>query len=447
LTSQLATPLHIVESYFDIKLERSALKRFNSVSEDTWIDFAQQYLKTMEAHFVDQFLTAPNKDGASLRLYFEPRMTHDWDAAVRHLHSPTPLLGLSPDPGMTEITRDDVSQMLTPLKKHLLIADSVYVRDSFHYCFDIVAETVDETRWREDPNAVRLVHESIRKLKQWLPILVELRGLIESRALVFMPYYVTPSFPFSGDSPALKSALQKVKLRPRPATESDPPAPVHINFKDFDKEPVLSPRKGQDAARQPGGDYFDHQTEVLGAWLNSRLLGLDPVFPNRTMFDWAADLYFDEGLGPTALTSDLISIDILPFGRAEGVGLDDLVKIRKDHDVFNNIREAVVACKEFLEKDIGAGSTRDGVSKSCRAFLDEQLDQCERKKLLRFIEDKPVAGVAFSIAIGAALLPVAPVAPALAVIGGAVLTPKLGLLAERRLDPKRRAIGQLQALL
>jgi hypothetical protein len=378
LTSQLATPLHIVESYFNIQLERSALKRFDSVSEDMWIDFAQHYLKMMETHFVDQFLAAPNKGEASLRLYFEPRMRHDWDAAVRHLYSPTPLLGLSPDPGMTELTRDDVSQMLTPLKKHLLIADSVYVRDSFHYCFDFVAETVDETRWREDPNAVSLVHDSIRKLKQWLPILVELRGLIESRALVFMPYYVTPSFPFSGDSPALKSAVQKVKFQPRPATKSAPPAPVHINFKDWDKQPVLSLPKGQDAAREPGDRYFN-ETEVLGAWLNSRLLGLDPVFPNRTMFDWAADLYFDDGLGPAALTSDLISMDILPFGRAEGVGLNDLVKIRKDDDVFKNVREAVIACKEFLEKDIGAGSTRDGVSKSCRAFLDDQLDHCERK--------------------------------------------------------------------
>ena len=411
-----------------------------------WIDFAQYYLKTMEAHFVDQFLAPPSNGEGSLRLYFEPRMTHDWDAAVRHLHSPTPLLGLSPDPGMTEATRDDVSQMLTPLKKHLLIADSVYVRDSFHSCFDIVAEAVDETRWREDPNAVRLVHESIRKLKQWLPILAELRSLIKSRALVFMPYYVTPSFPFSGDAPALESALQKVKLRPKPATESDAPAPVQINFKDFFEDPGPTRSAGQGASRQPNLNYFN-ETEVLGAWLNSRLLGLDPVFPNRTMFDWAADLYFDEGLGPTALTSDLISMDILPFGRTEGVGLDDLVKIRKNDDVFKNVRDAVLACKEFLEKDIGADSTRDGVSKSCRAFLDEQLNHCERKNLLRFIEDKPVAGVAFSVAIGAALLPVAPVAPALAVIAGAVLTPKLGLLAERRLDPRRRAIGQLQALL
>jgi hypothetical protein len=136
--SQIASPLHIVESYFDVQLERSALKRFNDVSEDTWIDFAQQYLKTMEAHFVDQFLV--NKSDASLGLYFEPGMAHDWDTAVRHLHSPTPLLGLSPDPGTTEITRDVVSQMLTPLKKHLLIADSVYVRDNFYYCFDLLRD-------------------------------------------------------------------------------------------------------------------------------------------------------------------------------------------------------------------------------------------------------------------------------------------------------------------
>jgi hypothetical protein len=259
-----------------------------------------------------------------------------------------------------------------------------------------------------------------------------------------LTYYVTPSFPYSGDAPELKSALRKIKLRPGSALKPSAPPPVAFNFKDFDKEPVLS-RKDQDAAHQP--IHRLNETEVLGAWLNSRLLGLDPVFPNRTMFDWASDLYFDEGPGPAALTSDLISMDILPFGRAEGIRLDELVKIRKNDDVFNNVREAVLACKEFLEQNIGAGSTREGVSISCREFLSEQLDQCERKKLLRFIEDKPVAGVAFSIAVGAALLPVAPVAPALALLTGALVTPKLGLLAERRLDPKRRAIGQLQALL
>jgi hypothetical protein len=416
VTPARATPLHIVESYFDIELDRSALRSFDRVSDETWIDFAKEYVAAMDAEFSAQFLAGLDGDDAPLCLYFEPRMAHTWDAAVRLLGAPTPLLGLSPDPGCSgDVSREDVSRMLSPLKKHLLIADSVYVRDSFYYCFDAVADSLDRTRWRQDPNAVALVGESVRKLKGWLPILVELRDLIESKAIVFMPYYLTPSFPYAGDSPALNASMRKLKMRAR-----------------------LEP-----SPTDQGRDFFD-ESEVVGAWLNSRLLGLDPVFPHRAMFDWAADLYLDEDPSPSELTSDLISLDILPFGRAEGVGLDDLMALRKNEAVFDDVRRAVVACKTYLESELGPGSSRRGVSDACGAFLAERLDACERRSILRFIDDKPAAGIGFSVAIGAALLPVA---PAISLIASALLTPQLALLARRRRDPKRRAIGHLQALL
>lgn len=435
-TPRLATPLHIVESYFDVQLERSALRRFDRVSDETWIAFAKHYLREMDAHFPAQFLSAPDDDQAQLRLFFEPRMAHAWDAAVRRLHAPTPLLGLSSDPGRaSDIGRDDVSRMLTPLKKHLLVASSVYVRDSFYYCFDWVADSADETRWRQDPNTLNLVQESIRKLKAWLPILIELRALIESRALVFMPYYMTPSFPYGGDAPALKAAMQRISIRPGTGAGAPRPATPRIDFGAWrDPPPVVS---------QPSREYFS-ETEVLGAWLNSKLLGLDPVLPNRAMFDWAADLYLDEDGGAVDLTSDLISMDILPFGRAEGISLEKLLELRNNEQVFEEVRSAVVSCKQFIEDELGPGSSRAGVSTASREFLRERLAQTERRSLLRFVDDNPVAGVAVSVAIGAALVPVAPL---ISVLGGALLTPQLWLLAQRRRDPRRRAIGHLQALL
>jgi hypothetical protein len=251
-----------------------------------------------------------------------------------------------------------------------------------------------------------------------------------------MPYYLTPSFPFAGDSPALRDAMGRIRVHPR-AAEAPPPDLGQVDFEHFFEAPKLEER--------PRGDQtpWVNTDEVLSAWLNARLLGLDPVFPNRAMFDWAADLYFDED-GGRDLTSDLISMDILPFGRTQELGLDQLISLRKNEEVFAQVREAVASCKEFLEKDIGTGSSQEGISKAAKAFLDERLDNFERGSVLRFIEDKPVAGIAVSIAVGVALMPVA---PAISVVAGAVLTPQLALLARRRLDPKRRAIGRLQALL
>lgn len=449
MTTQAVTPLHIFESYFDIELDRSALKRFNGTSDEEWIDFAEHYLATMEADFTSQFLSAPEGGEPLLRLYFEPAMAHAWDASVSRLYTPTPLLGVKPDPGgASEITRDDVSRMLTPLKKHLLVADSVYLRDNFYYCFDWVAERARKGRWREDPNLVSLVSESIRKLKAWLPILIELRELIETRALVFMPYYVTPSFPYLGDaylgdahrlkaSPAARESLQKLRRRPR-ANPNPPAPPPRLDFKralEF-TPPIPTDR-----------EYRFSELDVLGAWLNSRLLGLDPVFPNRRMFDYAADLYFEEGPGPGELTSDLISIDILPFGGPNGIDLDKLLKLRKNEDVFAEVRRTVVDCKGYLAKEIGQGSSPKGVSDACKTFMRDRLDDYERKSVVKFIDDHPVAGIAFSAALGAALIPVAPLWPVIPVIAGAVLTPQVALLARRRFDPRRRAIGHLQALL
>jgi hypothetical protein len=406
-----ATPLHIFESYFDVELDRSALKHFNDVPYERWVDFAKHYLAFMEDQFAAQFFDTTADDEDQLRLYFEPRMAHDWAAAVEQLYAPTPLLGVRPDPGRDEITREDVSRLLNPLKKHLLLADSIYIRDSFYYCFDMVADSVDREQWPDDPNAKRLVEESVQRLKRWLPILIELRQLIESRAIVFTPYYLTPSFPFEANAPALQAALRQVRARPGRS---------------------INPRV--------------NENEVIGAWLNGQLLGLNPVFPNRAMFDMATDLYFSGDESPNELTVDLMSIDILPFGRDKDLGLKELLSLRKNEHTFQEVRGAVMACREFLEAEVGSAATPAGLSASCRDVLRERLADCERRSVLRFVADHPIAGVGIgvSVAVGATLLPLAPVMGAAA---AALASPELALRARRKLDPKRRAIGRLQALL
>lgn len=438
---QLTTPISTIERYFDLRLDRAALKRFDETSDAQWIDFAKHYLAVMETDFPAQFLHQPEAANPSLRLYFEPRISHAWDAAVAALHQPTPLLGLSPHPpsGST-ITRDDVSTMLTPLKKHLLLADSVYLRDSFYYCFDAVADSVDRTRWRHEPNLVNLVHSSIQSIKQWLPILIELRDLIESKALVFMPYYLTPSFPYAGDAPKLKPYFQKLKVRSRSNSVAthDPSHGIDLNLL---ADPAYS--KGIYGSATRDRDYFS-ETEVVGAWLNARILHLDPVFPNRTMFDWAANLYFDDGPEAQDLTSDLISLDILPFGGAEGITIDDLLSMRKNEEVFSQVQRVVASCKDYIEINLGPTSTRDGVSAACKTFLHDELEKYERRSVLKFIDENLMGGIGFSMVVGVALLVAQ---PAVGVIAGALLTPAVFRVIQRRLDPKRRAIGRLQALL
>ncbi len=434
MKSNPATPLDIVESYFGIQLDRSAVKKLDRTSDDEWIDFAKHYLAVMDDNFAAQFLSVPENGESPLRLFFEPRLDHQWEAEVGRLYGRTPLLGLRSDPGSTlDITRNDVSRMLAPLKKHLLVADSVYVRDNFYYCFDHVADSTSRKRWRDDPNVRSHVLESIRKLKAWLPILIELRSLIDSRALVFMPYYMTPSFPYLADSPQLQAALAKVRSRPRPAEE--PPTVTLLG-----RTVKLS---------VPRVDVRVDQRAILGAWLNARLLGLDPVFPNRLMFDWAADLYFDEGPGPGDLVSDLISMDILPFGEAEGIHLNDLLKLRKNEEVFDEVRQAVAACKRHLENGTLPTASKEVYAGHCRSFMRERLSHYERKSVLRFVDNNIAAGIAFTAAMGVLLtMPVAPLAvPAIPVLVSTLLVPKVALQASRWFDPKRRAIGYLQALL
>jgi hypothetical protein len=442
------TPIGIIESYFDRPLERSALKTyFAQVTEDEWIDFAKQYLALMRADFAGQFLRPREHADRTLRLYFEPRLSQDWDSAVVKRYARTPLLGSSaspPDEGT--VTRASVSKLLDPLKKHLLLADSVYLRDSFYYCFDAVADSVNRSRWRSDPNSANLVRDSIRRIKGWLPMLIELRELIETNALVFMPYYLTPSFPYGSNAPAIGDHLKRLRMRRDPDAKGRPPAP------NFDFALLTAQLRGE----VPWPEWNEDRTterfseeDTLTAWLNARILDLDPVFPSAAMSGWASNLYFDEGPTSLDVTSDLISVSVLPFGGTEGIGLDDLLSMRKNERVFAEIQHIVAGCKAYLEANINITATRETTTALCKTYLQDKLAEHEQKSVLRvlkYADEKPAAGIVVSLAVGAALTVAAGPAAA-GVIAGALLTPQVARAVQRKVDPTQRAFGHLQALL
>jgi hypothetical protein len=87
---------------------------------------------------------------------------------------------------------------------------------------------------------------------------------------------------------------------------------------------------------------------------------------------------------------------------------------------------------------------RSGATKQ---FLHDELADLERHSVLRFIDERPVAGIVFSLAFSAALLPLGGLPAAIPLIAGAVMNPQVGLIATRRFNKKARAITHLQALL
>jgi hypothetical protein len=429
------TPISLIESYFDRDLKRSSLRFFNKVKDDTWIDFAKNYLAQMEKEFALRFLKSSNETDKQVRLYFEPLFANHWDRAVKQFYHPTPLLGVSPLPPETAPNEQEVSHLLDPLKKHLLLAHSVFIRDNFYYCFDYVADSVDRSKWRSDPNTQNLVERSILSIKRWLPILIELRDFIEAGILVFMPYYITPSFPYGGASPKLRKAYERLRLRPH----ANQPAPETVGFDlgQWSDPPKINPN--QPSAVPASSD------DVTAAWLNGRLLGLDVVFPDRATFELGSRLYLDDDSAPPDVTTDLISIEGLPFGNKAGLALRELWKIRRDEEIFDEIRSTVADCKLHLESNLGPGSTKLAANEMCHTYLDDRLKSMPGEPTLRFLEG-PVPSVLTSIVVGISVAAVT-ANPVIGVIASAALNPGFVRILQNRTSQKRRAIGQLQALL
>lgn len=187
------------------------------------------------------------------------------------------------------------------------MADSVFIRDNFCFGFDSVADSVSRNRWREDPNVVNLVELSVERIRAFLSILAELKDFIVSGALVFMPYFVTPTLPYRNVPAKLQRHIDRLRV-------ADPSGRIwghSIPVGDFDK--------------------------VLVPWLNARLHELDPVYLSDEMARIGSTLRFDSDPAQPPPATDLLSVNILPFGGADQNDLDTLWKMRRNESVFSHI--------------------------------------------------------------------------------------------------------------
>lgn len=407
------TPISIIEKFFEFELTTKSLKKFDEVSSDKWLDFAKTYLRQMEGDFSGDFIE-PNPSKKEVRLYFEPELRHRWEAVTAAKYERTPLLGVNLDPGPQEAnTPEQVSRYLEPLKSHLLLADSLYLSDQFYRTFESLADAVPRYGW-PDSGWAGYVAASVERIKGWLPILIHLRHFIESGALVFMPYYLTPAFPTELSSWDAKAPTQfqeaRSNLRLRADPSADPaPEPPEIDFEHFFEPPKIP----------PGGYPPDYQRlrtdEAMTAWMNGRLLGLDPVLPNKASTAWASRLYFADAPDLEDGGADLMSIEILLSDKE--LSIDKLWRIREDKDVFQEIKATVSECKKYVDTELGAGASRKAISKDCYNLVRDKLEKQKRKSKLRFI-DNTASRMAVSCVLGIALMPLAPVWGALA--GGAL---------------------------
>ena len=119
MATRYATPIDFIEGFFDpISLDKSGIKKLTRLEdENKWVDFALHYLRTMETNFVKDFLDVKKGTKPPVRLYFEPRLREEWDAAATRLgHTPSPLIGVRPDPDIDAIDVNVAAELREPLE-------------------------------------------------------------------------------------------------------------------------------------------------------------------------------------------------------------------------------------------------------------------------------------------------------------------------------------------
>jgi hypothetical protein len=432
--NSLPTPISVLENYFDQKLTVKDLSFWKGVSDDTWVDFAKTYLAEMEKGFTAQAM-ADRIEGQKIRLYFDHRFGEDYDRALVGRYPKTPLLGVSQYPGDDiDYLGEGIVQALAPLAKHLLVADELYFTDSFYRCFDFVADSYDRDHWREDPNVASGVHLSVAGILRWLPILAGLRDLITSGAINFLPYYVIPSFMEGHGTDLLNQQRARLDIprdpRVKPIGESGGFDLAHF----FDEPPKIP--------YIPNEPRLDCEAAV-GAWINARLLGLDPVFANERTWRWASGIQFHEG-AEMQVTTDLMSIDILPLGAKKGLSVKDIVSMRKGEQSFQHIRDTLIGCKDYVRANVSETASSEFVTKTCREYIRDTLDPHEKFKTIKFLDNNLFAGTALSIAIGALFVTGNPL---VGLLVPTALTPKMFLSVKGKFDPRIRAAVRLEALL
>jgi len=405
-------PVDIIENYFDVELRPETLGEFDGIDPEHWVDFCKQYRAVMQSGFASAFLDAQAAPAHAVRVFFEPSFARDWARALEERFSETPLLGYRAFlPKDVQVTRKQVSTFLNPLKKHLLLADSVFVNDNFYHSFDMVADSVDRERWRANPNMISLVEMSIARIRAYLPILAELRDLIRSKALVFTPYYITPTFPYANVPSRLNEHVERLRI-------ADPYGLWENGIRESEFQKVIVP------------------------WLNARLLGLDPIYLTDAMARIGATLSFD-GETATSTVLDLLSVSILPFGGPDELDLDTLWKMRSNESVFAHVRLLTAQCKEELENNVGQGATPKAAAALSRQFLQDHIASLPAQKIISFAENPSIALV-WRTALAVATLGTSEIVGLLA---SAVLDSSVGKAALSRLSPERRAVAYLNAVL
>jgi hypothetical protein len=435
----VTTPISIIEDYFEDQgvVTPKRVGSLSRVDDDRWLDFAKQYQASSEQSASDL-----NVDDGKLRLWFDPTILETWSRAVQQLYeTQTPLLGLQPDPH-EPVNHDAAIRFVQPLVKHLLVADSVCVADNFYQSFYLLAESVP----RDATDKVKEefgVANQVARLKAWLPLLAELRPLIESGALVFFPEQKAPSFPATNYYSV--DRMNELGLGIKPSDEPPRPSPT-IDFEHFFDEPDIEPRP-YDPFDYPGGV---NEEAVIRAWLNARLVGQSPVFPHRRMYDFASRLYLKAtGDEPdeTSLVSDLMTFRVLPIGDgSKPVDIATVTKLRENEEAFTAVKLAVQYCQDRLTNALKESASRKDATAICEQVFQDHLNATEghAHHILQYLQDNKPAATVLSLAAGVALLPVAPVIGAFvpALVSAANVQAVLDLF-----NRNRKAIKQLQLLL
>jgi hypothetical protein len=428
----LPTPISILETYFKRKLTLKDIAVWKEVTDDTWVDFAKYYLAQMKAGFTHEAM-AERIAEPNIRLYFDYLFGEDYDREIVSRYGKTPLLGHSQYPLKdVDYAGEGLTLALAPLKKHLLVADELYIPDNFYRCFDSVADTYDRHSWRSEPTVESSVHGSIAAILHWLPILAGLRELIVSGAINFLPYYVIPSFPYSSGNPFMTRIMGRLDIPRDPSIK--PAGEARIDLSSWNEPPKIPEGPPEHALNCEGAAY---------AWINARLLGLDPVFADKKTWQWAAGIKFRDETKAQA-TTDLMSIDILPLGDKKGLTVQDIVSMRRGERVFKHVRDTLIGCKEYVSENVSESASSEFVSKTCREYIRDHLNPEERLKTLKFLDSNLAAGTVLAIAVGAAFMLAN---PWVGLLVPAALTPKSILAAEAKFDPRVRAAARLEALL
>jgi hypothetical protein len=226
--------------------------------------------------------------------------------------------------------------------------------------------------------------------------------------------------------------MRTLDIPPIPGLKA--PGEVEIDFENYLKPPKTPP-----APVQPRLDT----TALTEAWIDARLLGVDPVFANEESWRWASGIKFRNETKMQA-TSDLMSIDIIPLGGGKGLSLKDIMSMRKNEEVFQHVRDTLTGCKNYLRENVSETATEDYVKNTCRTYVRDTLDPAERFRNIKFLDNNLIGASALSVGFGALFVGANPF---IALAAGALLTPKVFLKVAGAVDKKIRASVRIEALL